>query len=399
MTHKERLQKTLRHEPTDKIPYFPRLDLWFNANQRRSTLPGPYRNASLKDIVADLGFGFHAVVPNFKDLRHPDDDIHRGLGVYNLWTMPCRTVFHDVEVTVHRAGDDTVVEYKTPHGPLRTRAVYNESMRAAGISISHMAECLIKSHEDYRAVAHLFDHASVEPNHAGYREFADYVGEGGIAAAFLTLAGAPVHLLLRELMNYELFMYEGYDHPDEMRECAAAIGRYFERMFDAVIDCPFEIALLGANYDAMITYPPLFAEHIVPWLKKFGDMLHEKCKYLLTHTDGENTGLLEHYLSSGIDIADSICPKPMTKLSFKEVRDAFDGRIAIMGGIPSICLLRDSMSDRAFEAFLDEFFSVIGNGDRLILGISDTTPPDANFGRIKKIGEYVEKFGPVTPRM
>ncbi len=48
-------------------------------------------------------------------------------------------------------------------------------------------------------------------------------------------------------------------------------------------------------------------------------------KFLLTHTDGENTGLLEHYLESNMDVADSVCPKPMTKLSFKEVRDHFDG--------------------------------------------------------------------------
>ena len=59
----------------------------------------------------------------------------------------------------------------------------------------------------------------------------------------------------------------------------------------------------------------------------------------------------------------------MTKLTFKEVRDCFAGRITIMGGIPSICLMRDSMSDRAFEAYLDDFFSHLGSGDHLILGI------------------------------
>ena len=124
-------------------------------------------------------------------------------------------------------------------------------------------------------------------------------------------------------------------------------------------------------------------------------MLHLTGKFLLTHTDGENTGLLDCYLESEIDVADSICPVPMTKLTFKEVREHFCFRITIMGGIPSVCLLKDSMPDGKFEAYLDSFFSDLGAGDHLILGISDTTPPAADFDRIKNIGERVRSLGPV----
>jgi hypothetical protein len=96
-------------------------------------------------------------------------------------------------------------------------------------------------------------------------------------------------------------------------------------------------------------------------------------------------------------VADSICPTPMTRLTFKEVRDRFDGHITIMGGIPSVCLLRDSMSNRAFDAYLDAFFSQLGSGDHLILGISDTTPPAAEFERLKMIARHVRAWGPVRP--
>ena len=106
-------------------------------------------------------------------------------------------------------------------------------------------------------------------------------------------------------------------------------------------------------------------------------------------------GLLEHYLASRIDVADSICPYPMTRLSFESVKDFFQDKISIMGGIPSIALLANSMTDTGFDAYLDEFFGRLGKGDHLILGISDTTPPDAEFDRLKTIAGYVEKFGPV----
>ena len=131
-------------------------------------------------------------------------------------------------------------------------------------------------------------------------------------------------------------------------------------------------------------------------IQKAADMLHSKGKYLLTHTDGENTGLLGHYVDSKIDVADSICPLPMTKLSLKEVRDFFDGEITIMGGIPSIALTESSMSDGEFEKFINVFFEEIGDGDHLILGISDTTPPGAKFERLVKITELVKQSGPMS---
>jgi hypothetical protein len=124
-------------------------------------------------------------------------------------------------------------------------------------------------------------------------------------------------------------------------------------------------------------------------------VLHGQGKYLLTHTDGENQGLLGHYVASEFDIADSVCPSPMTRLSIGQVRAAFAGRITIMGGIPSVALVRDSMTDAQFERYLDAFFAQIGRGDHLILGVSDTTPPAADFRRLRIIADRVEAFGPV----
>ena len=398
MTHKERMLATLRGEPTDRMPWAPRLDLWYNAHSRAGTLPPEYRGADLADITDDLDMGFHAVVPHFKDLRAAEDDRDRALGIYNLWTMPYATVLEGVEVRTESRGDETIVEYRTPVGTLRTKVLYDERMRRAGISITHITEYAIKRPEDYEAVGYLFERARVVPNYEGYEAFADRVGDRGLAVGFISLAGSPMHLLQRELMPMELFFYELYDHPDELARCAAQIGAYFDRVFEVAVGCPAEVFLFGANYDARVTYPPFFEAHILPWLKRFADILHPEGKFLLTHTDEENTGLLDHYLASEIDIADSVCPVPMTKLSLRQVRDRFDGQITIMGGIPSVALLRNSMADAEFEAYLDRFFSELGAGDRLILGISDTTPPGAEFERIRKIEEYVRAFGGVGRR-
>jgi len=397
VTHRERMRAAIRGEPSDRMPWAPRLDLWYNAHKRAGTLPAKYRHASLRQMCDDLGWGFHAVVPDFRDLRGPADDVDRALGIYNLRMMPYQTVLDGVGRTRRVEGDRTVVDYETPHGTLQTVTLYDEAMRKAGISITHVLGYPFKSAADYAAVGYLFENARVVSQHDGYEEFAAGVGDLGLPVAWVTAAASPMHWIQRELMPLDLFFYEMHDHPDELARLASQIEVYWRRLVEVVCECPAEVVLVGANYDATVTYPPFFAEHIEPWLRGFARALHARGKCLLTHTDGENTGLLAHYLASEIDVADSVCPAPMTKLSFREVRDTFAGRITIMGGIPSVALLSNTMTAAQFDRFVDEFFEQVGVGDHLILGVSDTTPPAAEFERLVQIAERVEAFGPVAP--
>jgi hypothetical protein len=53
------------------------------------------------------------------------------------------------------------------------------------------------------------------------------------------------------------------------------------------------------------------------------------------------------------------------------------------------------MPDEKFERFMKDLFREIAPGDRFILGISDTTPPDAKFERLLRITEMVEEWGRV----
>ena len=396
MNRRQAMLATLQGQPTDRIPYVPRLDLWYRANKLRGTLPAQYKNATLTEIVDDLGWGYHAVVPNFRDLRTPEDDVDRPLGIYNLWFLPYRVTFNNVKRNVTYQGDRTIVEYHTPVGSIRTVVLYDQAMRQGGVSITHIEQHAIQTPQDYKVLAHIFANAQVQENYQGYQTFAQQVADRGIAVGYLSLAASPMHLIMRELMPLDKFFFALHDHPDEMTTLAQHIQRFWDDMLSVAADSPADVFLLGANYDASVTYPPFFAEHITPTLKQFADTLHARGKYLLTHTDGENTGLLSHYLSANIDIADSICPNPMTKLTLAQVRQAFASRITIMGSVPSIALLPDSMTTKQFNTYMENLFTEIGSGDHLILGISDTTPRDADFNRLRTIAKMANQFGPVT---
>ena len=114
---------------------------------------------------------------------------------------------------------------------------------------------------------------------------------------------------------------------------------------------------------------------------------------MLCHTDGENKGLMDYLFDSGMDIADSVCPAPMTKVSLAEYYDRWGKGITIQGGIPSNLLLAEATTGEDFEDYLDHLFKAVVPGNRLILGVADTVPPDAVFDRLRRIGERVEKEG------
>jgi hypothetical protein len=89
----------------------------------------------------------------------------------------------------------------------------------------------------------------------------------------------------------------------------------------------------------------------------------------------------------------------MTRVRIEEVKEAFRGKVTIFGGVPSVALLAESMSDEGFEKFMEDLFREISPGERFILGISDTTPPNAKFERLLRITERVRQWGELPMRL
>jgi hypothetical protein len=397
MNFEKLILSTLNGESTETLPFIPRLDIWYSANKINGTLPQKYKNATLRDITDELELGYHAVVPLFRDFDNENDDIDIGLGIYRFRAIPYRVVLNNLKRKVIRHNNGlTEVEYITPKGNIKTGVVYDETMRKNGASLHVTKEHAIKGIQDFDALAYIFENAEIKPDYTYYTEFKkSVVGNRGVAVGFCSLCASPMHFLIKDLMDIESFYYTLFDHQEEMEQLAERISGYCNKIFDIAANSPAEVILSGANYDQSIIPPDFFERYIAPGLKNQSKTLHEKGKYLLTHTDGENFGLLDLYLQCEFDIADSICPYPTTSLTLKEVKDAFGGKITIWGGIPFNIVLENSMSDYEFEKFLDMTLASIGNGDHIILSIADTTPPGAKFERILKIAEKVKQFGPV----
>ncbi len=394
MTYRERILAAVRGEPVDLVPWVPRLDLWYKANHSRGTLPGAWRTWSLPEILADLHVGRHEVIPDFLDVEHPDEVVDQSLGLMHVPNQPYRLRFRRTERLVERDGDTYHVTYRTPVGSVSTTVLHTPRMRRDGVTLLHTSERAVKSPGDYEIIAFIFEDLEVIPG-GRYDDFRRRVGDQGVAVALANVAASPVHHLLKELVPYDEFYFNLHDRPDLIAETAERMLGFFRSVVRACAESSAEVVLLGANYDVMLTPPPLFAEQIAPFLTEATGTLHAAGKLVATHTDGENEGLLDHYVTCGIDLADSVCPAPMTRLPLSAYRAAFGSRPAIWGGVCSSSVLTSSFTDAEFEAHIDEVIDDAGDFRGMIYSIADTTPPDASIERVRHIGERLAELGPV----
>ena len=394
MTHKERIVKAARGEMPDLLPYLPRIDLWYAANARAGSLPKQHQGRTAYEISRAQGWGLMTASIDFTYQFSPDALLHRALGTYALKEHVFKFVFSpQIDIRVKEEGERTSVEYHTPKGMLRTCKVYSEEMRRGGVSIHWIEEHMIKKPEDYRVVACLFENIDLVPHYDSFLRWEKEVAEDGLCAAWLAGAASPMHHIQKYFLDATEFFFHYHDHQKEMRFLAEALTPLYDKALKIIAESPAQAVNWGGNYDEMITYPPYFEKELLPWIQKASAAMEAKGKLVFCHCDGENKGLLDLIRDSGMHVAESVCPFPMTKVKVEEYYRHWADRLTIMGGVPSNMLLPSSAGEEEFLAYLDSLFRGIAPGKRFILGVADTTPRDADFSRLVRIGEIVQARG------
>lgn len=394
-SHRQRILMAARGELPDRLPYAPRIDVWYNAHSLAGTLPERHKGRTPDEIARAEGWALHKVIPDFAHARRMEDTLHYwSLGVPSLRETVFKYEFSpNVDVRVKSEGDTTLIEYHTPIGMVSTTTVYSDRMRAAGISSKWISQHILKKPEDYEVVGSIFDNIRLLPDFVDFIPWKQSIGEDGVAVAYVGGAGSPMHHIQKYLLDDTAFHYHYHDFPKEMRALSEKIAGLYAQALEIVADSPADAVLWGANFDEMITYPPFFEHEIMPWIRKNADTLQRKGKVLVCHCDGENLGLMDLIKESGLHVAEAVCPAPMTKVKIEDYYRRWGDKVTIFGGIPSNLLLAESTTDAEFEAYLDHLFQAVAPGKRLILGVADTTPPNAVFDRLVRIGERVEKEG------
>jgi hypothetical protein len=388
MTDRERVLAAIAGQLPDRFPFVPRLEFWYRGRKRAGTLPRELESLSLMEIADKLGVGYYATAPDFTE----GDVLDRPLGIDRTPVIPYRVEMQGVERRVLSTGPETVVEYITPVGTVRTATVFTEEMAAAGASNAWVTQPAIRGPADFAPAGYIFSHLKVQPCFDGYLAARAAMADRGVVVAYASGAACPIQFIMKGLMTTEQFFYALNDYPAQIEKLAEQIEPFYAQIKAACAESPAEVVFLGGNYDDSITHPGFFRRYLLPPLQHYADELHQRGKYLLTHTDGENRLLLPLYVEAGFDVADSVCPQPMTRCSLEQLRQGFGDRITIWGGIPSVLLCPESASEEEFRKFIDDLVDRYAHHTRFILGVSDMVTADADFDRLRYIADKVSSI-------
>jgi len=394
MNTKESMLRLIQGHTPNGLVFVPRLDIWYNRNKARKTLPAEFEQLSLREVVAKLGLGFHSVVPDFIRSAPEADIYHRALGFYNNPDFPYQVDFGAVNFEVEKSETELQVRYHGAHGEITTRCRFGRALFDSGVSIPDVTEHAIKIPEDYVRLAEILSKVRIIPTPAGYHAYRERIGDTGVAVAFASLACGPMQHIMRDLRKYEDFCFDMFDEAPGLPVLTECLASLYNQILASMLATSADVVIFGANYDDAITPRPFFETHIIPWLNRAADKLHGVGKYLLTHTDGENLGLMPTFANCRFDIADSVCPAPMTQVPLQEYRKVFGKRITTWGGVPSNILLTSCCSEVDFRRFVHDVIQNCKPYDHLILSVADTMPPDADFGRIQYLIEACRKTNP-----
>jgi hypothetical protein len=367
MTNRERLLAIMAGRSPDRIPWIPRLQIWYEAHKRRGTLPDRYKGWSLREIERDLGMGTPA----------------REGRVF-------RTVLRDVEVNVHEQGDETRTEYITPLGTVSTLTRRSEVLERGGIAHRMEVEHMIVGPEDYPVAEYLIQHTEIVPTYEEYLAYEKEVGQDGVP--LVSIGPDPMYRILREWIGYDRAFFHLHDYPDRISHLLGVLQEQAAQIQQVVLDSPAKLILQGEHFDSQMTPPYLFEKYMLPYFQPFAQRLHERGKVLACHADADTSLLLDLIVEAGFDMAECFVTAPMVPVTLEQARAAFGADVIIWGGIPSV-MLCDPVSDQAFEEYVRDLFRTIAPGDAFILGVADNVMAEARLERIERVSEMVQACG------
>lgn len=362
---RSQIEAALSGHMPERIPAVFRMSRWYKPRVHRSTLPPEVAGKPLEEIEAYLGLAQSA----------------RYAKVYRIQFRP------PVEHVVTRDADRVITEYRTPRGTLRRVARYGPGDEVAGFDPSFV-EYPIKSWDDYPAFIEVVRHMEFVPTHDDYRRYDAQIGKAGLP--MVVIGAGPFHWLLQEWTGYEQGYLDFYDRPDLFLEATNAGIKAYRRMWEVVADSPARLLLHGVNFDRMMTPPPVFREHMLPYLREFVGRMHACGKWVACHADGNLVELLDLVLEAGFDAADCFACAPLVPCTVAEARAAWGDRITIWGALPSTLLEPESPME-TLRAHLETLWRDMAPGRRFMLGITDMAMPTTSWEHLLIVRDWLNE--------
>lgn len=211
---------------------------------------------------------------------------------------------------------------------------------------------------------------------------------GNLGAPTIFMPRVSVQRLYIDLMGVEEGIYALYDYPETVEAYFDALRESQLRLIDVINQSPVRIINFGDNVHSGTLSPALFEKYVLPEYQLRCQRLHQAGKFVCSHFDGDNRGLMGFYRQTGLDGIEAITPKPQGDVTLQEVQENL-GDMFLLDGIPAVYFNKE-YPEETLVACVHELLERFA--PHLILGISDEISSTGDIERIRLVGRIVDEF-------
>ena len=367
MNNRERMLAILDGQPPDRVPFIPRLLLWYNARLATNTMPEQWEGLSLRELEHALGIGTPARDGRIFQVRR-----------------------EGVDVVVREEDGRHVTEYHTPVGSLRSVVHYSADLHALDMG-GRQEEWLLKGPDDYRIWEWITEHTYWDPAYDEYLAYDAEIGEDGLP--MVGVGDAPFHEFLLQGVGYNDGYYHLADHGKEVEHMLAVMTEVQkERLWPIIADSPARLVLHGVHHSSAFTPPPIYEKYILPYYQAFMPIMHAHGKAVAMHADNDTSLILDLLDHAGYDMLECFVTAPMVPLTLERAREVLGKRVILFGGLPSL-IFSPSFDEQSFRQYVYGLLDTIAPGDAFVMGVADNVMPDSLIERVAWISEVVQERG------
>jgi hypothetical protein len=341
MNSQERLLRTLRRQPADRVPIVMRLGLKYIEDQLIGPLPGsPARHLQTDHyerlITAQEQLGLDPVMyPNW----------WHGMFI-SSWPA---AVFRWPEASLAawrmtRAQDpatgETLFSIATPRGGLTTRLHADRYQKWT-------REYLIKEERDIELLHYRPDPAQLDTSRL--KAMVDQLGQRGIVN--LIFPGAWDEAL--HLRGLDQILMDVYDRPAWLQELLDILTGYSVRVLEQICRTTgLHCVMLNDSYVSLVS-PRMYDQFVAEGDRRMLAAVRAQGVVSDLHNCGKTNGFLERMVAAGPDAVETLTPPAASSGGDIELEDAkrrVGDQVCLMGGFNEKVLLSDDLDDVRREA-------------------------------------------------
>ena len=337
--------------------WLPDLTVWHEWHAARGTLPEEWKGLGLSDVCRALGVPVWAVA------------------------RPWRVELVGAEIRTEERDGERTIRYVTRVGTL----VERWSLGPDGDWWE--TEYPVKTDDDLAAARQIVEARSYVMAPEEWARLDAAVGPDGVVV--MEVPARPYTDILHSLLGWSegLMLLLG-DGRTAILEMVEVLEARVQACIRQVAELTGAVVLSPDNLDGQFVSPSDFRDHLAASYRAAADVLHASGKRLVVHAGGPVRRLLAPLAEAGIDAVEGISGPPQGDTTLAQARRLAGPGLTVWGGIAQDLLLPSHADGDLAAAVKGAVRDGRGDG-RMILGVADRVPVDADISRLWAISGLV----------